>query len=76
MPDPIGVVTGLKVEAALVKARVGRQDVLCATGLGPGPAAVYSHVVPGLQEAAALKFDETLAMPRASEHKEGAKPGA
>jgi integrase len=27
----------------------------------------YSHVVPGLQEAAALKFDETLARPGANE---------
>ena len=37
---------------------------------------VYSHVVPGLQEAAALKFDETLAMPRASEHNKDAEIAA
>lgn len=43
MPDLIGVVTGLKVEAALVTASVGQQGVLCATGLGPGPAAAAAR---------------------------------
>ena len=28
---------------------------------------IYSHVTPGLQEAAALRFDETMAMARTSE---------
>ncbi len=43
MPGLIGVITGLKIEAALVKAGIGRDAVLCASGLGPGPAAAAAR---------------------------------
>ena len=44
------------VHPKIVSERLGHSSV-------PFTLDVYSHVVPGLQEAAALKFDETLGPP-------------
>ena len=70
MPDLIGVVTGLKVEAALVGAGIGSQRVLCATGLGPGPAAAAARrlVGDGARALASVGLAGGLAPALASGH--------